>query len=121
MLKVKVPQVHLGLDTWKLRRGDQVTAVKHLDQHAASVRPGTVGIVFELADGTLGPLVAWETGTICNVYPGDVAYTVYVRPSLAEVAEAALLDDAGLVDSTCGCCAAKRALVELLKGANIIE
>ena len=121
MLKVKVPQVHLGLDTWKLRRGDQVTAVKQLDQHAASVRPGTVGIVFELADGTLGPLVAWETGTACNVYPGDVARTVYVRPSLAEVVEIALLDDVGLVHSTCGCCSEKRTLVERLKSANVIE
>lgn len=59
----------------KLRRGDQVRAIRHLDIGVADAKPGDLGVVFEqtnaYGDGC-GPMVRWHKGTACNVYDGDV-------------------------------------------------
>lgn len=123
-MNIKVPLTHLALDTWSLPRGQLVVAVRLLDQDVANVRPGTVGVVFEVTDAYKdrgGPMVRWETGAACNVYPGDVALAEGGRPALAEVVQVALLEDKGLRHSTCGCCADKRQLLDKLKTADVIE
>ena len=58
-----------------LIRGDVVRAKQHLDVEGANVKPGTDGVVFEIAGATgagFGPMVRWATGTMCNIYEGDV-------------------------------------------------
>lgn len=59
----------------KLKRGDVVTARRNIDPKGADVRPGTRGVVFELAnafnDGG-GPMVRWMNMGACNIYDGDI-------------------------------------------------
>ena len=65
-----------------LSRGTLVRAIQYLDPEAADVLTGTLGVVFEEADyhkDGCGPLVRWFTGTVCNVYEGDVEVVQLVR------------------------------------------
>lgn len=60
----------------KLKRGDVVVAIRHLDKSGSDVRPGTQGVVFEEAGfhgNGLGPLVRWMNMGVCNVYASEVA------------------------------------------------
>ena len=62
-------------DIMKLKRGALVVAIRLLDEGAADVQPGTLGVVFNETDfygDDCGPIVRWVTGAVCNVYPGDV-------------------------------------------------
>jgi hypothetical protein len=63
------------MENLTLARGTTVRAIRRLDPTAANVSRGIHGVVFEEAnaygDGC-GPMVAWDNGGYCNVYPGDV-------------------------------------------------
>lgn len=66
-------------ETWNLRRGARVVAVRGVRANSEDVvAPGTEGVVVELARARIfrhldwGPLVLWENGKFSHVYPGDV-------------------------------------------------
>jgi len=59
----------------KLKVGQVVKAIKHLDEYGANVEVGQVGKVIHRADyygDGAGPLVRWDSSRTCNVYKGDV-------------------------------------------------
>jgi hypothetical protein len=65
----------MNISIHKLRRGDHVVALRHLDVDGANVRAGTLGVVFELYgahEADTGPMIAWANMGACNVYNGDV-------------------------------------------------
>lgn len=61
----------------QLGRGDVVVARIHIDPEGANVRPGTMGVVFEVSnaynDGN-GPMVRWMNMGACNVYDRDLEW-----------------------------------------------
>jgi hypothetical protein len=71
-----IPMMVASIPVDDLKRGDMVTALQHLDEPGADVRPGTVGVVFEeknaYKDGG-GPMVKWMNMGTCNVYDGQVS------------------------------------------------
>ena len=59
----------------KLKRGDMVIALEHLDKIGVDVRVGTIGVVFEeynYYNDNGGPMVRWLNMGACNVYDGQV-------------------------------------------------
>ena len=107
----------------ELRQADARVARSHGTTEPAAyvgaqVRAGTVGVVFEEGDGSYGPLVRWENGGVCNVYPGDVGLLPKhdgLRPTLSEALEAMKSDYPDLMSSRCGCCEEKRQFYKRLK------
>ena len=57
--------------------GDRVRALRSIDRNGADVGEGDEGVVDSPAevgfDYYYGPLVVWDAGGVCNVYPGWVA------------------------------------------------
>jgi hypothetical protein len=110
-------------ETWFLNPGAEVVAIKILDELAANVQIGTLGVVFQESDGVHGPLVRWETGTVCNVYPGDVdklPTNIGKRPILRDFIRVFVEGDPDLAQSDCTCCAKKREMLAKLKEANLL-
>lgn len=67
-----------------LKVGTRVVALETFDPMGAGIGPGDRGYVMqEKTQGydslgracgpTFGPLVVWDSGGVCNVYPGNVA------------------------------------------------
>jgi hypothetical protein len=55
--------------------GTRVVALRPLDPVAADVHIGDLGRVEAPAENGFGPVVAWDKGTFCCVYDGDVEVT----------------------------------------------
>lgn len=79
------------MKTMNLPVGTRVVALYDLDPGASNARTGTRGYVMQKKTRgmtfsgkrigpTFGPLVVWDQGGVCNVYPGQVA----VLPADAE-------------------------------------
>lgn len=72
---MKFPVTNYDEPHVELKKGDTVFSLKILDPTGAKVPPGIAGIVIEEenshGDGG-GPIVQWNNGGTCNVYPGDV-------------------------------------------------
>jgi len=65
----------IKIEVAKRKRGDVVTARRHLDPEGADVRPGTQSVVFEEADAYgdgAGPMVRWMNMGACNIYDNDI-------------------------------------------------
>ena len=56
--------------------GTRVVAIRPLDPNGADVRIGNLGTVEADAKNGFGPVVAWDKGTFCCVYDGDVEVVV---------------------------------------------
>lgn len=52
--------------------GTRVVALRPLDPNAADVHAGDLGTIEANAENGFGPVVAWDKGTFCCVYDGDV-------------------------------------------------
>lgn len=73
------------MKTMDLKVGTRVIALKAMDPKGACVARGSRGTVIEAKNRgrsmttgkpvgpTFGPLVDWDGGGVCNVYPGQVA------------------------------------------------
>jgi hypothetical protein len=55
--------------------GTRVVALRPLDPIAADVHIGDLGTIEADAENGFGPVVAWDKGTFCCVYDGDVEVT----------------------------------------------
>lgn len=72
---MKFPTSDYDAQHVELKKGDVVFSLRVLDPSGANVPHSITGVVIEEenahADGG-GPIVQWENGGTCNVYPGDV-------------------------------------------------
>lgn len=115
--------------------GDEVRALKVLDEVAANVQPGEFGVVFEAAEtgerdpksgfiDRFGPLVRWHSGAVCNVYDGDVEQVerrgLGKRPTVKELVAVFIGEDPDLGSSDCACCEGKRAIMAQLQKHGLL-